>query len=94
MHLMGIITTKEALDYISKSVKVKEKTIKIKEYPANTIEEEIIQGINAQKDGVKGIICGPVAATTLEKVVDIPVISIRFEKKLLLKCIENMANKI
>ena len=59
-----------------------------------TIEEEIIQGIGAQKDGVKGIICGPVAANTIEKVVDIPVISIRFEKKLLLKCIENMANKV
>lgn len=93
-HNIGIITTRGALDYISKSIKVDKKTIKIREYPANTIEEEIIQGIQAQKEGVKGIICGPVAATTLEKVVDIPVISIRFEKKLLLKSIENIANKI
>jgi len=91
---IGIITTREALDYISKSIKVKNKTIKIKEYPATTIEEEIVQGINAQKEGVKGIICGPVAATTIEKVVDIPVISIRFEKELLMKSIKNIANKI
>ena len=91
---IGIITTREALDYISKSINVKEKTIKIKEYPANTIEEEIVQGINAQKEGVKGIICGPVAATTIEKVVDIPVISIRFEKELLIKSIKIIANKI
>ena len=91
---IGIITTREALDYISKSIKVKEKTIKIKEYPANTIEEEIVQGINAQKEGVKGIICGPVAATTIEKVVDIPVLSLRFEKELLIKSIKNIANKI
>ena len=93
-YTIGIITTREALDYISKSIKVKEKTIKIREYPANTIEEEIIQGIGAQKDGVKGIICGPVAANTIEKVVDIPVISIRFDKELLMKSIKNIANKI
>jgi len=91
---IGIITTRDALDYISKSIKVNEKTINIKEYPANTIEEEIIQGINAQKEGVRGIICGPVAANTIEKVVDIPVISIRFEKELLIKSITNIANKI
>ncbi len=91
---IAIITTREALDNISKAIKIKDKTIKIKEYPANTIEEEIIQGIQAQKEGVKGIICGPVAANTIEKVVDIPVISIRFEKELLIKSIKNIANKI
>lgn len=93
-YTIGIITTRDALDYINKYIKVKEKTIKIKGYSANTIEEEIIQGISAQKDGVKGIICGPVAANTMEKVVDIPVISIRFEKELLMKSIKNIANKI
>jgi predicted transcriptional regulator len=91
---IAIITTREALDSISKSIKVKDKTIKIKEYPANTIEEEIIQGIHAQKEGVKGIICGPVAATTIEKVVDIPVISIKFDRELLIKSIKNISNKI
>ena len=91
---IGIITAKEALDVLSRKIEVGGRQIKVKEYPATTIEEEIIQGVRAEREGVKGIICGPVAATTLEKVVNIPVIAIRFEMPLLLKAIENIVKKM
>jgi len=92
--VVGIITTREALNTIDRRLKINGKEVRIKEYPATTIEEEIIRGTTAEKEGVKGIICGPIAATTLEKIVDIPVVSLRFEKELLLDAINKLMKKI
>lgn len=91
---IGIITTREALDSINRKIRLSQREIIVKEFPATTIEEEIIQGVQAEREGVNGLVCGPIAATTLEKVVTIPVISIQFEKKLLLQSLENILNKI
>ena len=92
--VFGIITTRGALDLVNRRIRLFNKDIIIKEYPATTIEEEIIQGIRAEREGVSGIICGPIAATTLEKVVNIPVITIRFERRLLMESIEKLLSKI
>jgi predicted transcriptional regulator len=91
---IGIITTRGALDNISSLIKMDNKEINIKEYPATTIEEEIIQGVKAEREGVKGIICGPIAATTIEKVVNIPVISLQFKESSLNDAIKNISKKI
>ncbi|MDH5374410.1 MAG: hypothetical protein OEZ21_02695 [Candidatus Bathyarchaeota archaeon] len=64
------------------------------EYPATTTEEEIIQGVRAEKEGVKGLICGPIAATMLEKVVDIPITALRFEEGPLINSIKRLLEKI
>jgi predicted transcriptional regulator len=91
---IGIITTRGALDSINRKIHLHQKEIIIKEYPATTIEEEIIHGIQAERAGVNGLICGPIAATTLEKVVNIPVMSIQFERDGLIQSLENILKKI
>jgi len=91
---IAIITTREALDMISRRLRIGDRQLNVKEYPATTIEEEIIQGVTAEKEGVKGIICGPIAATTLEKVVDIPVVAFHFQEKLLLDAIDKLMKKV
>jgi predicted transcriptional regulator len=92
--VIGIITTRGALDTIDRNFVIDGKTVKVNEYPATTIEEEIIQGVRAEKEGVKGLICGPIAATTLEKVVDIPITALRFEEGPLINSIERLVGKI
>ena len=79
-RLVGVITSRNALDSIGSKIQLENHVLYVKEYPATTIEEAIIQGVRAVKEGVKGIICGPIAATTLEKVVDIPITALRFEE--------------
>ena len=91
---IGIITTRGALSSLGRQMAVEGQRISIKEYPASTIEEEIIQGVHAERAGVKGIICGPIAATTLAKVVDIPVIGLNFEERHLMQAVKNMVKKI
>lgn len=91
---IGVITTRGALDSLGKTIEVNGKKFEIKEFPARSIEEEIIQGIRAEKEGIRGLICGPIAATTLEKIVDIPISSLRFEEGPLLNSIENLVSKL
>ena len=93
-NIIGIITTRGALDMIGKSFEFGGKVVKVKEYPATTIEEEIIQGIRAEKEGVRGLICGPIAATTLEKIVDIPIVALRFEEGPLINSMKKLMEKI
>ena len=93
-RVVGIITSRNALDSIGRTIEIGNETLHIKEYPATTIEEEIIQGVRAEKEGVKGIICGPIAATTLEKVVDIPITALRFEEGPLKTAIIKLKEKI
>ena len=92
--VIGIITTRGALDMIGGSFEFGGKKVKVNEYPATTIEEEIIQGIRAEKEGVKGLICGPIAATTLEKVVDIPITALRFEEGPLVNSMKRLVGKV
>jgi len=91
---IGIITTRGALDTVGGGFEVGGKRVKVNEYPATTIEEEIIQGVRAEKEGVKGLICGPIAATTLEKVVYIPITALRFEEGPLINSIKRLVEKI
>jgi predicted transcriptional regulator len=91
---IGVITTRGALDSLGKSIKMDGKEFEIREFPATSIEEEIIQGIRAEKEGIKGLICGPIEATTLEKIVDIPITSLRFEEGPLMNSIENLISKL
>lgn len=93
-NIIGIITSRGALDLVKREIEVDDTKIKVKEFPATTIEEEIIQGVKAEKEGIKGIVCGPLAATTLEKVVDIPVTALRFEEGPLQNSIERLGRKI
>ena len=91
---IAIITTREALEMIGRSLDMDGTEVRIKEYPATTIEEQMIRGVTAEKEGVKGIICGPIAATTLEKIVDIPVVGLQFEERLLMDAINKLMKKV
>lgn len=91
---IGIITARSALDYVDSSFEYNSITYNIVEYPTTTIEEMIIQGIRAEREGMKGIICGPIAATTLQKIIKIPIISLRFEDGPIKNALVKLLNKL
>lgn len=92
-NTIGIITNRSALDTVSQQIEIGGRVVLVKEFPATTIEESIIQGIRAEKEGVLGLICGPIAATTLGKVVDIPITALRFEEGPLMNAIKRLVEK-
>lgn len=91
---IGLITTRSALDVAPPSINLDDVQYNIKPLPANSIEEEIIRGVDAERDGVAGLICGPIAATTLEKVVEIPVAGLRFDARLMEESIREFVQKL
>jgi len=77
-NFIAVITTRPFLEDLNR-FKIKKKNLFLKGYPAADIEEGLIQGICAERDNAKAIVCGPITAHTLEKIVKIPVISLRVE---------------
>jgi predicted transcriptional regulator len=52
-------------------------SFRIRGYAANTFEECIIAAVRAEKEGAGGIICAPIIAAFIERLVDIPVVIIK-----------------
>lgn len=91
---VGLITTRQACDQAPSEMSFQETTYRILPLPAHTIEEEIIKGVNAEKDGIDAILCGPIAATTIEQVVDIPVSGLQFDKQLMEDSLQSLIERL
>ncbi len=92
--VVGLITSRDVLDEFGNFIEIDGETIHIKEYLANTIEEGIILGVRAAREGVGAIVCGPVAANTLKRILEIPVIGIAFSKESLISALKKAQPKI
>jgi len=91
---IGLITTRDACDRAPSEMNVDGTEYFIKPLPAHTIEEEIIKGVNAEKDGIEGILCGPIAASTIEQVVEVPVGGLQFDAELMTDSLENLIRRL
>lgn len=91
---LGLITTRGACDRAPSKIQVGDNTYTVKPLPAQTIEDEIIKGIQAERDGIDGIVCGPIAAVTLQKVVDIPVGGLQFSRELIQDSMQDFARRL
>ncbi|TKX82254.1 helix-turn-helix transcriptional regulator [Halorubrum sp. SD626R] len=92
--MIGLITTRGACDRAPSRIQVDDIEYRIKPLPSQSIEEEIIRGVRAEKDGIDGLLCGPIAATTLEQVVDVPVGGLQFDTDLIQTSIESFVRRI
>ena len=94
MPTVGLITTRSACDRAPSEITIDGNTYNVKPLPANSIEEEIIKGVNAERDGIEAILCGPIAATTIEKVVDVPVGGLQFDEELMSESLKSLIRRI
>jgi predicted transcriptional regulator len=92
---IAIIAAKFLLDEVeTHRIESGERTIKIRGYPANTLEDCIIAAVSAEKEGALGIICAPVLASLIERTVDIPVTIIKPAKETFFEAFESIAKRI
>jgi predicted transcriptional regulator len=47
--------------------------ISIHDYPVSTVEDAIIAAVRAERDGALGVVCAPIVAPTVERILSIPV---------------------
>jgi len=91
---IAMICSRGCLDMLEKTtVNTEKETIDIKEYAVTTIEEAIIAAIQAERDGAAALVCAPIVSPTVEKIVTIPVATIRPTASVV-KAIELAAKKI
>jgi len=91
---IAVIGTRGILDWIEKDkINFGKETIDIKEYAVTTIEEAMIAAIQAEKEGASALVCAPIVSPTVEKIVNIPVATIK-PKSSVIGAIELAAKKI
>ncbi|MDD1769105.1 MAG: helix-turn-helix domain-containing protein [Methanomassiliicoccales archaeon] len=92
-NFIALIASRPVLDRIEERiVRIGEKDIRVKDYPASTMEEAIIAAIMAEKDGALAVVCAPIIAPTVEKILTIPV-SVVIPRESMLRAIESAAEK-
>ena len=95
MDKIAVIAARPSLNNIKTKVfKVQGKEYLLKEYPANSLEDCIVAAIQAEREGVKAIICAPIVSSSIEKVVRIPVAVVIPEKDAFMKALEVVVSKI
>ncbi len=72
-RFIAIIAASTALENVPDTITVNGMTVNVHEYPVSTLEDAIIAAVRAERDGALGLVCAPIVAPTVEKIISIPV---------------------
>jgi predicted transcriptional regulator len=93
-EFIAVIATKTVLVKIEERIiQVGDRNVKVKEYPALTMEDAIIAAVKAERDGALAIVCAPIIAPTIEQILQIPV-SVVIPRDSVKRAIEVAASKV
>ncbi|OPY38450.1 MAG: helix-turn-helix protein [Methanoregula sp. PtaU1.Bin051] len=94
-RFIAVIGAKFILDSLEfRELPFNGKTYVIRGYSANSLEECIIAAARAEKDGAAGIVCAPILASIIEKIVDVPVSMLRPDQSCVRDAIGVVGRKI
>lgn len=92
---IAVIAARFLLDTLTdREMEVNKKMFRIRGYSANSLEECIIAAARAEKDGASAIVCAPILASIVEKIVDIPVAMLRPDLAVVNEAIATVAKRI
>jgi predicted transcriptional regulator len=92
---IAVIAAKFLLDEIEgQEIAIRDRPYRIRGYTANSIEECIIAAVMAEKDGAAGIVCAPILASMIEKIVDVPVAIMKPKAATVLDAMDVIARRI
>jgi predicted transcriptional regulator len=70
---IAVIASYTVLESIPDAVELAGRKVSIREYPVSTVEDAIIAAVRAERDGALGVVCAPIVAPTVEKILSVPV---------------------
>jgi len=92
---IAVIAARFLLDDLdNRDIPVGDRKYRIRGYSADSLEECIIAAARADKEGALGIICAPILAPIVERIVDCPVAIIKPHQQTLIEAIETVAKRI
>ena len=72
-QFIAIIASHQVLQNLNTVIEVGGKPVVLREYPVSTVEDAIIAAVRAERDGALGVVCAPIVAPTVERILMIPV---------------------
>jgi len=76
-NFIALIVTRRVLDeVVERSIQIGDESVKVREYPASTVEDAIVSAIRAERDGAVAVVCAPIVSPTIERILDIPIATI------------------
>lgn len=94
-RFIAVVAAKFLLDsFDTREVDIGGQKYAIRGYSAHSLDECIVASVKAEKDGASGIICAPILASIVEKIVDVPVGMLRPELSCVSEAIDAVAKKI
>lgn len=76
-EFVAVIASRSALNQLtSYEVEIERRKVKVREYPANSFDEAIVSAVRAERDGAKAIVCAPILSPVLEKILNVPIVTI------------------
>jgi predicted transcriptional regulator len=75
-NFVAVIASSTFMESLPKTMTVESRTISVREYPISTVEDAIIAAVRAERDGALAIVCAPIIALTVKKILRIPVVPV------------------
>lgn len=72
-HFIAVVANTMVVENLPKTIDMDGLTVTVREYPVSTVEDAIIAAVRAERDGALGVVCAPIVAPTVEKILAIPV---------------------
>lgn len=72
-RFVAVIASTTVVENLPRTMELDGIKVGIKEYPVSTVEDAIIAAVHAERDGALGVVCAPIVAPTIEKILSIPV---------------------
>ena len=92
-HFIGVIAARPVLEGIVERItEVDGNPVRVREYPVQTVEDAIVAGVRAEREGAIGIVCAPIVSGPIEQLVSVPVATIVPRESMVL-AIERAARK-
>ena len=87
---VAIIAAKFLLD----EIETDDSGVRVRGYPAYTMEECIVSAVRAEKDGALGIVCAPILASMIERIVEIPVVIMKPRNDTIIEAVRTLGKRI
>jgi predicted transcriptional regulator len=92
-QFIGVIAARPVLEgIVERMTEVDGHSIRVREYPVQNVEDAIVAGVRAEREGAIGIVCAPIVSGPIEQLVSIPVATIVPRESMVL-AIERAARK-
>ncbi|MDR3282365.1 MAG: transcriptional regulator [Candidatus Methanoplasma sp.] len=75
-NFVAVVASPSFVEALPRTMEASGTDVKIKEYPISTVEDAIIAAVRAERDGALAVVCAPIIALVVEKILSIPVVSV------------------